>query len=74
MSSSLIIESIFALINKSTRNWRWEIHSWRDLDRFKDWEVKVNCMKNVFIGSNVKTFYVIPEGLSEDLIKAMSGK
>ena len=67
-------ESIYALINKSTRNWRWEIHSWRDLDRFKDWEVKVNCMKNVFIGSNVETFYVFPEGLSKDLIKVMSGK
>lgn len=68
------IESMYSFIEKKTKNWSWCNGPWRDLDRFKDWDKKVDCMRNFFIGSNVRTFYVIPEGLSKDLIKIMSGK
>lgn len=68
------IESMFNYIEKKTRNWDWRNGPLRDLDRFKDWDKKVDCMKNVFLGSNVRTFYVIPESLSKDLIKNMSRK
>ena len=68
------IESVFNYIEKKTKNWAWNNYPWKDFDRFKDWDKKVDCMRAVFLGSNVKTFYVIPEGLSKDLIKNMSGK
>lgn len=68
------IESVFASIEKKTKNWAWKSRRSMDFDRFKDWDKKVDCMRNVFIGSNVRTFYVLPEGLSKDLIKSMSGK
>jgi len=68
------IESMFNYIKRKTKNWTWHNYPWRDFDRFKDWDKKVDCMRTVFIGSNVQTFYVIPEGLSRDLIKNMSGK
>ena len=68
------IESVFASIEKKTKNWAWKLRRWIDFDRFKDWDKKVDCMRKIFIGSDVRTFYVIPEWLSEDLIKNMSGK
>jgi hypothetical protein len=69
------IESVFSYIAKKTKNWTWCNYPWGDFDRFKDnWEKKVDCLRNIFIGSNVQTFYVIPEILSKDLIKRMSGK
>jgi hypothetical protein len=68
------IESVFNYIDKKTKNWVWHNYPWKDFDRFKDWDKKVDCMRSIFLGSNVRTFYVIPEGLSKDLIKNMSGK
>ena len=68
------IESVFNYIEQKTKNWAWHNYPWRDFDRFKDWEKKVDCLRNIFLGSNVQTFYVIPEILSKDLIKRMSGK
>ena len=68
------IESMFNYIEPKTKNWVWRNYSWREFDRFKDWNKKVDCMRDIFNGSNVRTFYVIPEKLSEDLIKSMSGK
>ena len=68
------IESVYACIEKKMKNWSWHNYPWGNFDKFKDWEKKVDCMKDVFIGSNVQTFYVLPETLSKDLIKRMSGK
>lgn len=68
------IESVFVNIEKKTKNWAWKSRRSMDFDRFNNWDKKVDLMRNVFIGSNVRTFYVLPEGLSKDLIKNMSGK
>jgi len=68
------IESVFNYIEKKTKNWTWSNYPHRDIDRFRDWDKKVDCMRKVFLGSDVRIFYVIPEILSKDLIKNMSGK
>jgi len=68
------IETMFTYIEHKTKNWVWSNYPWRDFDRFKDWDKKVDCMRKVFLGSDVRTFYVLPETLSKDLIKNMSGK
>lgn len=68
------IVSVFNYIEKKTKNWAWNNYPRRDFDRFKDWDKKVDCMRTFFLGSDVRTFYIIPEELSKDLIKNMSGK
>lgn len=68
------IETVSNCIEKKTKNRAWCNYPWRDFDRFKDWDKKVECLRRIFIGSNVRTIYVIPEVLSKDLIKNMRGK
>ena len=67
------IETEFASIEKKTKNWAWKLFRSANF-RFKDWNKKVDYMRDIYIGSNVRTFYVLSEILSKDLIKNMRGK
>ena len=66
------VESQKSWIDKKRKNWSWIGYSWRELDWKKDWQSKVHCMDNVWLGSNNSVkYYVLPEKLSRDLIKVI---
>ena len=68
------IESVYAMVEKKTKNWSWMLGRLNGFDRFKDWEKKVECLKDIFIGSNTRTFYVLPAELSKKLIECIQKK
>jgi len=68
------IESVYARIEKKTKNWSWRLRRLDGFDRFKDWEKKAECLKDIFIGSNTRTFYVLPAELSKKLIECIRKK
>lgn len=60
-------------IQKKTKNWSWFVNEYRDFDRRDDWEDKVDIMNHTWYLTDV-SYSVLPEKISQDLIKCIMGK